>query len=83
MHLLEHSNIPIEGRNVVVVGGIQLSSGKPMALMLMARDATVAICHAKTRDPGAVDHPSGHPGRRSRCPQAESLPQMVKTRRGW
>ena len=51
MHLLEYSNIPIEGRNVVVVGASNIV-GKPMALMLMARDATVAICHAKTRDLG-------------------------------
>jgi methylenetetrahydrofolate dehydrogenase (NADP+)/methenyltetrahydrofolate cyclohydrolase len=51
MHLLEYSDIPIEGRNVVVVGASNIV-GKPMALMLMARDATVAICHAKTRDLG-------------------------------
>jgi len=49
MKLLEHENIPIEGRNVVVVGASNIV-GKPMALMLMAREATVAICHAKTRD---------------------------------
>lgn len=51
MNLLEHENIPIEGRNVVVIGASNIV-GKPMALMLMARDATVAICHAKTRDLG-------------------------------
>ncbi len=49
MNLLKHENIPIEGRNVVVVGASNIV-GKPMALMLMAQDATVAICHAKTRD---------------------------------
>ncbi|MBL8548804.1 MAG: bifunctional methylenetetrahydrofolate dehydrogenase/methenyltetrahydrofolate cyclohydrolase FolD [Hyphomonadaceae bacterium] len=47
--LLEHEGIKIEGQNVVVVGASNIV-GKPMALMLMARDATVAICHAKTRD---------------------------------
>ncbi|MFM1982836.1 MAG: hypothetical protein RJB22_1555 [Pseudomonadota bacterium] len=47
--LLESENIPIEGQNVVVVGASNIV-GKPMALMLMARDATVSICHAKTRD---------------------------------
>jgi methylenetetrahydrofolate dehydrogenase (NADP+)/methenyltetrahydrofolate cyclohydrolase len=47
--LLEHENIPIEGKNVVVVGASNIV-GKPMALMLMQRDATVCICHAKTRD---------------------------------
>jgi len=49
MKLLEHESIPVEGRNVVVVGASNIV-GKPMALMLMARDATVVICHAKTRD---------------------------------
>lgn len=49
MKLLDYENIEIEGRNVVVVGASNIV-GKPMALMLMARDATVAICHAKTRD---------------------------------
>lgn len=47
--LLEHEGVRIEGQNVVIVGASNIV-GKPMALMLMARDATVAICHAKTRD---------------------------------
>jgi methylenetetrahydrofolate dehydrogenase (NADP+) / methenyltetrahydrofolate cyclohydrolase len=47
--LLEHENIPIEGKNVVVVGASNIV-GKPMALMLMQHEATVSICHAKTRD---------------------------------
>jgi methylenetetrahydrofolate dehydrogenase (NADP+)/methenyltetrahydrofolate cyclohydrolase len=47
--LLEHEGIPVEGKNVVVVGASNIV-GKPMALMLMQRDATVCICHAKTRD---------------------------------
>ncbi|HEX4151385.1 MAG TPA: tetrahydrofolate dehydrogenase/cyclohydrolase catalytic domain-containing protein [Steroidobacteraceae bacterium] len=47
--LLEAEHIPIEGQNVVVVGASNIV-GKPTALMLMQRDATVCICHAKTRD---------------------------------
>ena len=47
--MLEYENIPIEGQNVVVVGASNIV-GKPMALMLMQKDATVCICHAKTRD---------------------------------
>lgn len=47
--LLEHERVPIEGKNVVVVGASNIV-GKPMALMLMQKDATVCICHAKTRD---------------------------------
>src|SRR5215472_1595674 len=49
MKLLEQEKIVLEGKNVVVVGASNLV-GKPMALMLMQRDATVCICHAKTRD---------------------------------
>jgi methylenetetrahydrofolate dehydrogenase (NADP+)/methenyltetrahydrofolate cyclohydrolase len=47
--LLEHEGIELEGKNVVVVGASNIV-GKPMALMLMQREATVSICHAKTKD---------------------------------
>jgi methylenetetrahydrofolate dehydrogenase (NADP+)/methenyltetrahydrofolate cyclohydrolase len=47
--LLEHENIPVAGQNIVIVGASNIV-GKPMALMLMQRDATVCVCHAKTRD---------------------------------
>jgi methylenetetrahydrofolate dehydrogenase (NADP+)/methenyltetrahydrofolate cyclohydrolase len=47
--LLESENIPIAGQNIVVVGASNIV-GKPMALMLMQREATVSVCHAKTRD---------------------------------
>jgi methylenetetrahydrofolate dehydrogenase (NADP+)/methenyltetrahydrofolate cyclohydrolase len=49
--LLEHEHVKIEGQNVVVVGASNIV-GKPMALMLMQQDATVCICHKKTRDLG-------------------------------
>jgi methylenetetrahydrofolate dehydrogenase (NADP+) / methenyltetrahydrofolate cyclohydrolase len=47
--LLEYEGIEVQGRNVVVVGASNIV-GKPMALMLMQQDATVCICHKKTRD---------------------------------
>jgi len=47
--LLESENIPVAGQNVVIVGASKIV-GKPMALMLMQKDATVTVCHAKTRD---------------------------------
>lgn len=47
--LLDYEGISVEGKNVVVVGASNIV-GKPMALMLMQREATVCICHAKTRD---------------------------------
>ena len=49
MKLLEHEGIPVAGQNVVIVGASNIV-GKPMALMMMREEATVAICHAKTRD---------------------------------
>ncbi len=47
--ILEFEGVDLEGKNVVVVGASNIV-GKPMALMLMQREATVTICHAKTRD---------------------------------
>lgn len=47
--LLDHEGIDVEGRNVVVVGASNIV-GKPLAVMLMQKDATVCICHKKTRD---------------------------------
>ena len=47
--LLESTGVVLEGQNVVVVGASNIV-GKPMALMLLQKEATVAICHIKTRD---------------------------------
>lgn len=47
--LLEYCDIPIEGQNAVVVGRSNIV-GKPMALMLLQKNATVSICTSKTRD---------------------------------
>jgi len=47
--MLEHHHIPIEGRHAVVVGRSNIV-GKPMAMMLLERGATVTICTSKTRD---------------------------------
>jgi methylenetetrahydrofolate dehydrogenase (NADP+) / methenyltetrahydrofolate cyclohydrolase len=50
--LLERSGIPIEGANAVVVGRSNLV-GKPVALLLLKRNATVTLCHTRTRDLGS------------------------------
>jgi len=47
IRLLEHYNIPIEGRHAVVIGK-SLAVGKPLSLMLLAKEATVTVCHKKT-----------------------------------
>jgi len=49
MKLLEKMGIEIEGRHAVVVGRSNIV-GKPMALMLLHKNATVTICTSKTRD---------------------------------
>ena len=45
--LLDYCNIPIEGRKVVILGRSNIV-GRPMAAMMLNRDATVTICHSKT-----------------------------------
>ena len=47
--LLEQMQIPIEGQNAVIVGRSNIV-GKPMAMMLLQKNATVSICTSKTRD---------------------------------
>ena len=49
MAMLEHTHIPIEGKNAVVVGRSNIV-GKPMALMLLHKNATISICTSKTRN---------------------------------
>lgn len=53
MVLLERAGVAVDGRHAVVVGRSTIV-GKPLALMLMARGATVTICHSRTR--GLSDH---------------------------
>jgi methylenetetrahydrofolate dehydrogenase (NADP+)/methenyltetrahydrofolate cyclohydrolase len=48
IEILRRSNIPIEGQNAVVVGRSDLV-GKPVAMLLLNANATVTICHSKTR----------------------------------
>jgi len=49
IELLVRENIPIAGRHAVVIGRSDIV-GKPMAMLLLHRDATVTICHSKTPD---------------------------------
>lgn len=49
VRLLDHYGIAIEGRHAVVVGRSPIL-GKPMAMMLLNRHATVTICHSRTRE---------------------------------
>jgi methylenetetrahydrofolate dehydrogenase (NADP+)/methenyltetrahydrofolate cyclohydrolase len=47
MRLIEHANVPLAGRHAVVIGRSNIV-GKPLALLLLQKDATVTICHSKT-----------------------------------
>jgi methylenetetrahydrofolate dehydrogenase (NADP+)/methenyltetrahydrofolate cyclohydrolase len=49
MRLLDAYEIPISGKHAVVVGRSPIL-GKPMAMMLLGKDATVTICHSRTQD---------------------------------
>jgi methylenetetrahydrofolate dehydrogenase (NADP+)/methenyltetrahydrofolate cyclohydrolase len=49
MRLLDHYQVPIKGKHAVVIGRSPIL-GKPMAMMLLARHATVTICHSRTVD---------------------------------
>ena len=53
IHLLDSAGIEIAGTRAVVVGRSNIV-GKPVALMLLERNATVTVCHSRTRDLGAV-----------------------------
>lgn len=71
MRLLDEYKVPLAGKHAVVVGRSHLV-GKPVAMMLLARNATVTMCHSKTTDLPAV------------CRQADVLvaavgqPEMIK-----
>ena len=49
MEMLSRSNIPVAGKRAVVVGRSNIV-GRPMALLLLNADATVTVCHSKTKD---------------------------------
>ena len=54
IYLLEQSGVKIEGANAVVLGRSNIV-GMPAALLLIGRNATVTVCHSRTRDlPGVV-----------------------------
>ncbi len=53
VELLDRYNLPIEGKHAVVIGR-SVILGKPMALLLLNRNATVTICHSKTKDLASI-----------------------------
>ena len=68
MKLLEAYDIPIAGKHAVIIGRSNIV-GKPMAMLLLAKDATVTICHSKTQSLPDIARQAdilvaavGHPG---------------------
>jgi methylenetetrahydrofolate dehydrogenase (NADP+)/methenyltetrahydrofolate cyclohydrolase len=53
IEILKRSNLPIAGEHAVVVGRSDLV-GKPAAMLLLHQNATVTICHSKTRNLGEI-----------------------------
>ncbi len=53
MRLIDSTGIELKGKHAVVVGRSNIV-GKPLSLLLLARHATVTICHSRTQDLGAV-----------------------------
>ena len=49
VEILKHYNVPLKGANVVVLGR-SMVVGKPAAMLLLGENATVTICHSKTKD---------------------------------
>ena len=47
VRLIEHAGVPVAGRHAVIVGRSNIV-GKPLALLLLRKDATVTICHSKS-----------------------------------
>jgi methylenetetrahydrofolate dehydrogenase (NADP+) / methenyltetrahydrofolate cyclohydrolase len=52
IEMLKRSNLPISGQNAVVIGRSDIV-GKPISILLLQQNATVTICHSKTRDLGS------------------------------
>src|SRR5579859_7571508 len=76
IEILKRSHVPIAGQHAVVVGRSDIV-GKPAAMLLLHENATVTICHSKTRELGAITRQAdilvaaiGRPG--------FILPEMVK-----
>jgi len=53
IRLLEHHGVQMKGKHAVVIGK-SLAVGKPLAMMLLAKEATVSVCHKETADLAAM-----------------------------
>jgi len=49
VEILDYYNIPVEGKNVAVIGRSMIV-GKPLSMLLLKRNATITICHTRTKN---------------------------------
>ncbi len=80
MELLADTGVELEGADAVVVGRSNLF-GKPMAQLLLAHNATVTVCHSRTRELARGVLASGRAGRRGR-PRAPGQAGLRQARGG-
>jgi methylenetetrahydrofolate dehydrogenase (NADP+)/methenyltetrahydrofolate cyclohydrolase len=71
MRLFDEYNIPVEGRDVVIVNHSTVV-GKPLAMLFLNRNATVTVCHIKTRDLAA------HTRQADILVSATGVPHLIK-----
>jgi len=71
VELCDRYDVPLEGKDVVIVGRSQLV-GKPLAQLMLARNASVTVCHSRTRDLAA------HCRRADVIVAAVGVPELVK-----
>ncbi len=71
MKMLEHESVEIEGKHAVVIGRSNIV-GKPMMLMLLNKNATVTVCHSRTKDLAS------HTKTADILVAAAGVPEMVK-----
>ena len=81
MRLLDDHGVALSGRRVVVVGR-SLVVGKPVAMLLLARDATVTVCHSRTADLAGPHGGGGRPGRGRRPGRGLLGAEPRRARRG-
>lgn len=71
LHLIKSVGVPIAGKNAVVIGRSNVV-GRPAAMLLLRENATVTICHSKTRELAA------HTGNADILVAAVGVPRLVK-----
>lgn len=81
IELLERSGVELEGKECVVIGRSNIV-GKPMAMLLLHKNATVTICHSRTKDLADVVRRADVVGGGHRPPEVPDGGHAEKRHRG-